>query len=79
MRGAVLYGGTTSGSEEIPEPGIVESTDAIVRIAATCVCGSDPGTTAASTQPPKKPVALRARVLRVVEAVRCRCHNHQTG
>jgi threonine dehydrogenase-like Zn-dependent dehydrogenase len=41
MRGAVIYGEGDVRLEQLPEPTIVEPTDAIVRNAATCVCGSD--------------------------------------
>src|SRR5829696_6252355 len=41
MRGAVLYGPRDVRFEERPDPTIVEPTDAIIRIAAVCVCGSD--------------------------------------
>jgi threonine dehydrogenase-like Zn-dependent dehydrogenase len=41
MRGAILYGPRDVRFEERPDPAIVEPTDAIIRIAATCVCGSD--------------------------------------
>ena len=41
MRGTVIYGAGDVRSEELPEPTIVEPTDAIVRNAASCVCGSD--------------------------------------
>jgi threonine dehydrogenase-like Zn-dependent dehydrogenase len=41
MRGAVLYGPRDIRFEERPEPRVEEPTDAVIRIAATCVCGSD--------------------------------------
>jgi len=41
MRGTVLYGPRDVRSEKRPDPTIVEPTDAIIRLAATCVCGSD--------------------------------------
>ena len=41
MRGVMLYGPRDVRVEERPDPGIIEPTDAIVRIPATCVCGSD--------------------------------------
>jgi threonine dehydrogenase-like Zn-dependent dehydrogenase len=41
MRGAVLYGAGDVRFEERVEPKIMEPTDAVIRIAATCVCGSD--------------------------------------
>src|SRR5437870_9368603 len=41
MRGAVLYGPRDVRFEERDEPTIIEPTDAIIRLSATCVCGSD--------------------------------------
>src|SRR5947209_5723536 len=41
MRGTVLYGPHDVRIEECPDPAIIESTDALIRISATCVCGSD--------------------------------------
>jgi len=41
MRGAVLYGPRDVRFEQRDEPTIIKSTDAVIRMAATCVCGSD--------------------------------------
>jgi len=41
MRGAVLYTPGDVRFEEHPEPSIIAPTDAIIRMSATCVCGSD--------------------------------------
>jgi threonine dehydrogenase-like Zn-dependent dehydrogenase len=41
MRGAVLYGPRDVRFEERDAPRIVEPTDAVIRLAATCICGSD--------------------------------------
>jgi threonine dehydrogenase-like Zn-dependent dehydrogenase len=41
MRGAVLYGPRDVRFEERADPKIIKPTDAIIRIAAACVCGSD--------------------------------------
>jgi threonine dehydrogenase-like Zn-dependent dehydrogenase len=41
VRGAVIYGPRDVRFEERPDPKIIEPTDAIIRISATCVCGSD--------------------------------------
>lgn len=41
MRGAVMHAPGDVRVEDRPMPTIVEPTDAIIRIAATCVCGSD--------------------------------------
>ena len=41
MRGAVIFGPRDIRFEERPDPTIVNPTDAVIRMSATCVCGSD--------------------------------------
>ncbi|MFD5319959.1 zinc-dependent alcohol dehydrogenase family protein [Streptomyces sp. NPDC127098] len=41
MRGAVMYAPGDVRVEERQDPTIVEPTDAVIRLSATCVCGSD--------------------------------------
>jgi threonine dehydrogenase-like Zn-dependent dehydrogenase len=41
MRGAVIHGPRDVRFEELPSPAIVAPTDALIRLSATCVCGSD--------------------------------------
>ncbi|WP_406104328.1 zinc-dependent alcohol dehydrogenase family protein [Micromonospora globbae] len=41
MRGAVLYGAGDVRVEEREDPRILLPTDAIIRLSATCICGSD--------------------------------------
>jgi len=41
MRGTILYGSKDIRFEDVPEPKIEKPTDAIIRLAVTCVCGSD--------------------------------------
>jgi threonine dehydrogenase-like Zn-dependent dehydrogenase len=41
MRGAVMYGPGDVRVEERDEPRILEPTDAVIRVSAACVCGSD--------------------------------------
>jgi threonine dehydrogenase-like Zn-dependent dehydrogenase len=41
MRGAVMYGPGDVRVEDRDDPKIVETTDAILRLPATCICGSD--------------------------------------
>jgi threonine dehydrogenase-like Zn-dependent dehydrogenase len=41
MRGAVLYGPRDVRFEEREAPKIIKPTDAIIRLSATCICGSD--------------------------------------
>jgi threonine dehydrogenase-like Zn-dependent dehydrogenase len=48
MRGAVLHAPGDVRLEVRDDPTIVEPTDAIIRLSATCVCGSDLWPTGAS-------------------------------
>src|SRR3954467_15083689 len=41
MRGTLMYGPGDVRVEDVPEPSIVDPTDAIIRVSAACVCGSD--------------------------------------
>jgi threonine dehydrogenase-like Zn-dependent dehydrogenase len=41
MRGAILYAPRDVRFEERPAPAITQPTDAVIKISATCVCGSD--------------------------------------
>ena len=41
MRGALMYAPGDVRVEDRPEPKIVQPTDAIIRLSATCICGSD--------------------------------------
>ena len=41
MKGAVLYAPRDVRFEERDDPRIIKPTDAIIRMSATCVCGSD--------------------------------------
>lgn len=41
MRGAVMYATGDVRVEDRPDPKILEPTDAIIRLSATCICGSD--------------------------------------
>ena len=41
MKATILYGPRDVRVEDRPDPTIVEPTDAILRLSATCICGSD--------------------------------------
>jgi threonine dehydrogenase-like Zn-dependent dehydrogenase len=41
MRVAVLYAPGDARVEDRPEPAILAPTDAVIRLSATCICGSD--------------------------------------
>lgn len=47
MRGVVMYTAGDVRVEDREDPKILEPTDAIVRLTATCICGSDLWPTAA--------------------------------
>ena len=41
MLATILYGARDVRCEEVSEPKIQKPTDAIIRLSATCICGSD--------------------------------------
>ncbi|WP_019937486.1 zinc-dependent alcohol dehydrogenase family protein [Bordetella sp. FB-8] len=41
MKATVLYGARDVRFEEVSEPTIIKPTDAVIRLSATCICGSD--------------------------------------
>src|SRR5205807_441267 len=41
MRATVMYGAGDVRVETVPDPGLVDPTDALVRVTLACVCGSD--------------------------------------
>jgi hypothetical protein len=41
MKGTMIYGPRDIRFEDRPEPTITKPTDAIIRLSATCICGSD--------------------------------------
>src|SRR5580700_10708396 len=41
MLATILYGARDVRCEEVPEPKILKPTDVIIRLSATCICGSD--------------------------------------
>jgi threonine dehydrogenase-like Zn-dependent dehydrogenase len=55
MKGAVIHGARDVRYEECADPTIVQPSDAIIRLSATCICGSDlwPYRGVASTTKPK--------------------------
>lgn len=68
MRGAVLYGRGDIRFEERPEPTIAAPTDALIRLAATCVCGSDLWPYR-GIQPVARPTAMGHEYCGIVEEV----------
>jgi len=41
MRATMMYGARDVRVENVPDPSLVEATDAIVRVVRACICGSD--------------------------------------
>ena len=41
MQGTMIYGPRDIRFEDRPDPNIEKPTDAILRLSATCICGSD--------------------------------------
>jgi threonine dehydrogenase-like Zn-dependent dehydrogenase len=68
MQASVLYGARDVRFEDRPEPTIVESTDAIISLPATCICGSDLWPYR-GIQPTPSPVPMGHEYCGVVEEV----------
>jgi threonine dehydrogenase-like Zn-dependent dehydrogenase len=68
MKATMLYGPREIRFEDRPDPTILKPTDAIVRIAATCVCGSDLWPYR-GVQPIAEPMPMGHEYCGVVEAV----------
>jgi threonine dehydrogenase-like Zn-dependent dehydrogenase len=68
MRGAVLHGAGDVRLEELDTPKITEPTDAIVRLSASCICGSDLWPYR-GIQPTSSPVAMGHEYCGIVEEV----------
>jgi len=41
MRATVMYGAGDVRIEDVPDPSIIDPTDAILRVTRACICGSD--------------------------------------
>ncbi len=48
MRGVIMYAPGDLRVEERGDPRIIEPRDAMIRVSAACICGSDSGRTAGS-------------------------------
>jgi threonine dehydrogenase-like Zn-dependent dehydrogenase len=78
MRGAVMYAPGDIRVEERPDPAVTAPTDAIVRLAATCVCGSDLWTWR-GTDPVTEPTPMGHEYVGVVEDVGADVGNVRPG
>jgi threonine dehydrogenase-like Zn-dependent dehydrogenase len=68
MKATMLYGSRDVRCEEVAEPKILKPTDAIIRLSATCVCGSDLWPFR-GLNPVKAPMAMGHEYCGVVEEV----------
>ena len=68
MQGAVLYGARDVRFEACETPKIIEPTDAIIRLSATCICGSDLWPYR-GVQPTNEPVPMGHEYCGIVEEV----------
>ena len=68
MRAAVLYGPRDVRIDDRPDPTIIKPTDAIIRLSASCVCGSDLWPYR-GLNPPGGPAPMGHEYCGIVEAV----------
>src|SRR5215203_3536967 len=78
MQGTVLYGPRDVRFEELPNPTIVEPTDALIRLPLTCVCGSDLWPYR-GTDPVTQPTPMGHEYVGVVEEVGSEVENIKPG
>src|SRR5258706_9124391 len=78
MLGTVLYGLRDVRFEERPDPTIIEATDAIIRITAACVCGSDLWPYR-GIEPIKEPMPMGHEYCGIVEEVGSAVKNIKPG
>src|SRR3979411_2808457 len=78
MRGTVLYGPRDIRFEDRPEPTIIQPTDAIIRLLATCICGSDLWPYR-GIQPIAQPTPMGHEYCGIVEEVGGQVRNIKTG
>ena len=72
MRGTVLYDARDIRFEDRPEPQIQKPTDAIIRMSATCVCGSDLWPFPGHPERSKQPMAMGHEYCGIVERSKAR-------
>jgi threonine dehydrogenase-like Zn-dependent dehydrogenase len=78
MKGAVLHGPRDIRIEERDEPRILEPTDAVIRLAAACVCGSDLWPYR-GIQPITEPTPMGHEYVGVVEQIGSQVKNIKVG
>jgi threonine dehydrogenase-like Zn-dependent dehydrogenase len=78
MKGTMLYGARDVRFEQRPDPTIIEPTDAIIKLSATCVCGSDLWPYR-GIDPVNQPVPMGHEYVGIVEAVGKEVRNIKPG
>jgi threonine dehydrogenase-like Zn-dependent dehydrogenase len=78
MKGAVLHGPRDVRFEERADPEIREPTDVIIRMSATCVCGSDLWPYR-GIQPITEPTPMGHEYVGIVEEVGCDVRSIRPG
>src|SRR6266704_109662 len=78
MQGTMLYGPRDIRFEDRPEPRITKPTDAIIRLSATCICGSDLWPYR-GIQPIAQPTPMGHEYCGIVEEVGREVRNIKTG
>nr|WP_294525182.1 zinc-dependent alcohol dehydrogenase family protein [uncultured Rhodopila sp.] len=68
MLGTILYGARDVRCEDVPEPKILKPTDAVIRLSASCICGSDLWPFRGENDTPE-PKAMGHEYCGIVEAV----------
>ncbi len=79
MRGVVLHGPGDVRVEDREDPQIIEPTDAVLRIAATCVCGSDLWPYRGAEGVPSAPEPMGHEYVGVVEEIGAAVRNLKVG
>ena len=78
MRGAVIYGPGDVRVEDREDPKIIQPTDAVIRLSATCVCGSDLWAWR-GTDPVTQPTPMGHEYAGVVQVVGSEVRNVRPG
>lgn len=78
MQGTVLYAPRDIRFDERPDPEIIELTDAIIKVAAACVCGSDLWPYR-GVDPVRKPMPMGHEYVGIVEEVGSAVRNIKPG
>ena len=78
MRATVLHAAGDVRIEDVPDPSIVDPTDAIIRVTRTCICGSDLWPYA-SKEPSETGQSMGHEAIGVVDAIGAEVRNLKRG